>query len=344
MDDARKLTRRGLLGAQAAAGAGYVAAGLLAGPLAADSAAAGAVALDPRFYPLSGFVPELDLRGKLAVVTGASTGIGRATAEALAARGVRVIGTSRDAASVSDRPRFALWDLDVSEAASIDAFGRKLRRRLGLRGRVDILVNNAGRGVIGDVLPSAGGEARYFEQLELGLATDFTGQLMVTRNVLPLLPARGYARVCFTVSISAYSVATGALAYLHGYVAAKRALLASANAWRSTLEQAGSNIRVTTINPYQVNTRWPYNFIYSERVRAGSALAGYLRALRQVYANGLPATLVGDAYTQLLSSAAPPANVAVGSAAEPAATMGNNALFHATALAENEAAALRFAG
>lgn len=338
-----RLTRRGLLGKQAAVGAGYLAANsLLGGSLADSAAAAGSVTLDPRFYPLSGFSPEIDLRGKVAVITGASTGIGRAAGEALAARGVRVIGTSRDVAGVSDPPDFALWNLDISEPGSINSFVKKVRRKVGAKGHVDILINNAGRGIVGNVLPPDGGEDQYFERLQLGIKTDYTGQLMMTTKMLPLLPARGYARVCFTVSISAYSVSTSVLALLHAYVAAKRALLASANAWRSTLEQAQSNIGVTTVNPYQVNTRWPYNFIFTEKAPKGSALAEYVRVLRQVYAGGLPASMVGEAYWQLLSTNRPPANVAAGSAAEPYATMGNNRLFDGTILAENDQAAIGF--
>ena len=337
------LTRRDLLRRQAAVGAGVLAADALLGAALADRAAASAnLTLYPQFYPVSSFTPGVDLHGKLAVITGASTGIGRAAGEALAARGVRVIGTSRDVASVSHPPNFTLLNLDITQPRSIDAFVRRIRRRVGPAGHVDILINNAGRGIVGNVLPPPGGADRYFRQLQLGMQTDYTGHLMMTERMLPLLPARGYARVCFTVSIAAYSVSTNALSFLHGYTAMKRALLASANAWRSTLGQARSNIGVTTINPYDVNTRFPYNLILTEQAGRGSVIAQYVDALRHAFAGSLPASLVGKAYWQLLSSNQPPANVAAGSSAQPYATMGGNQLFDSTILGENDQAAARF--
>ena len=337
------LTRRGLLKRQAAFGAGYLAAdALLGGSLADRAAASASVTLHPQFYPLSSFTPEVDLRGKLAVITGASTGIGRAAGEALAARGVRVLGTSRDVASVSHPPKFTLLNLDITQPRSINSFVSRVRRHVGAAGHVDVLINNAGRGIVGNVLPPNGGEDRYFQQLQLGMKTDYLGHLMMTERMLPLMPARGYARVCFTVSITAYSVSTNVLSFLHGYTAMKRALLASANAWRSTLGQAHSNIGVTTVNPYDVNTRFPDNLILTEKARRGSAIAQYVDALRQAFAGSLPASLVGKAYWQLLSSNQPPANVAAGSSAEPYATMGGNQLFDTTILAENAQAAAQF--
>jgi NAD(P)-dependent dehydrogenase (short-subunit alcohol dehydrogenase family) len=339
------LTRRGLLEKQAAVGAGYLAAkALLGGSLADRAAASNHVTLHPQFYPLSSFTPDIDLRGKVAVITGASTGIGRAAGKALAARGVRVIGSSRDVASVSDKPNFTLLNLDITETRSINTFVNKVRRQVGAAGRVDILINNAGRGIVGNVLPPAGGEGRYFEQLQLGFKTDYTGHLMMTRKMLPLLPARGYARVCFTVSIAAYSLSTNALTFLHGYTAMKRALLVSANAWRSSLTQAHSHIGVTTVNPYVVNTRFPYNFILTEKAPRGSVVAQQVDVLRKAFGAGLPASLVGNAYWQLLSTNHPPVNVAAGSSAEPYATMGANRLTESTILAENAQAAIEFGG
>lgn len=342
-DDPDALTRRALLARQAAAGAGMLAAGsLLGGALPGEAAAAPTTTLHPQWYPVAGLAPEVDLRGRTAVITGASTGIGRATGEALAARGVHVIGTSRDASGVRRRPPFPLLDLDIASPASVDAFARRVRRRVGPRGHVDILINNAGRGIAGGVLPPRGHEERYFDRLALGMRTDYSGPLMVTAKLLPLLPPSGYARVCFTVSVAAYTVATNALAMLHGYTAMKRALLASANAWRSTLEQQGSHIAVSTVNPFAVNTRFPDNLILTEKPVTGSPTAQYVALLRRSFAGGLPAAMVGEAYVQLLAMRRPPANIAVGAATEPSATMGGNRLTEAAILAENEQAAIRF--
>jgi NAD(P)-dependent dehydrogenase (short-subunit alcohol dehydrogenase family) len=338
----RGLTRRQLFLQQAALGAGYIGASALAGGSLAETAVASTgVAVDPQFYPLPSFAPEIDLRDKVAVITGASTGIGRAAGEALAARGVRVIGTSRDVASVGSRPQFTLLDLNLAKTKSIDAFLRKLKRRLGASGRVNILINNAGRGIIGPVVPPKGSKSRYFARLDKGIRTDYTGHITLTQKMLPLLPRSGYARVYFTVSADAYLVATGATAYLHFYTAMKRALLAFANAWWSLPEVTHANIGVATVNPYVVNTRFVDNLIRTVKPSEGSPLASYVETMRAVWAGGLPAAMAGEAYWQLLSTRKPPVNVAVGSADEPYATMGANALFASEMLAENDAAAIR---
>ncbi len=336
------LTRRGLLKGQLAAGAGYLAAAGLPSGLEATAAAAPTVTLHPNFYPLADFTPAIDLAGKVAVITGASSGIGRATGEALAAHGVHVIGSSRDAASVHRPPKFPLLDLDIADAKSAAAFVKKLRRRVGQKGRVDIVINNAGRGIVGNPVPPASGASRYFEQLDLGIRTDYSGHVMMTERLRPFLPARGYARVYFTVSIDAYSVSTNAMALFHGYTSMKRALLAFANAWWSQLRQAHSHIGVATVNPYLVDTRFPDNVLLLERPRPGSALAAYVQALKRSFAGSLPPSLVGQAYLQLLSSAQPPVNVAAGSAAEPYASRGTNSLFALELQVENAQAAIRF--
>jgi NADPH:quinone reductase-like Zn-dependent oxidoreductase len=110
--------------------------------------------LTPRYYPLEDFEPEINLHGKLAVITGASRGIGRAAAEALTAHGADVIGTSRDVAHVPNLPAYPLLllDLDITEPESVRSFVAALTRRLHGR-KVDILINNAGRHVIGNIIP-----------------------------------------------------------------------------------------------------------------------------------------------------------------------------------------------
>src|SRR4030095_2887321 len=80
------------------------------------------VTIAPRYFSLNPFRPDIDLTGKLAVVTGASRGNGRAIGEALTALGVDVIGTSRDPASVPNPPAYPLLALDISDPGSVYAF------------------------------------------------------------------------------------------------------------------------------------------------------------------------------------------------------------------------------
>ena len=83
---------------------------------------------------------EDSMRSKIALVTGASSGIGKATAERLAIAGYKVYGTSRRGALASAQS-FEMLSLDVTSDESVEAAVTELMRR---EGRIDLLVNNAG--------------------------------------------------------------------------------------------------------------------------------------------------------------------------------------------------------
>ncbi len=91
---------------------------------------------------------------QVALVTGASSGIGKATAERLASAGYKVYGTSRRGSGASGQP-FDMLSLDVTHDASVEAAVKDL---LGREGRIDLLVNNAGFGVA----PAAAEESSIF--------------------------------------------------------------------------------------------------------------------------------------------------------------------------------------
>ena len=82
------------------------------------------------------------------LITGASSGIGRATAEVLASRGYRVFGTARDPANVTPITGVELLPLDVRDDASVAACVESVLRQAG---RIDVLINNAGYAVVGAV-------------------------------------------------------------------------------------------------------------------------------------------------------------------------------------------------
>ncbi|PYI96810.1 MAG: hypothetical protein DME98_10800 [Verrucomicrobia bacterium] len=130
--------------------------------------------LAPRYYPLNHFNPEIGLTGKLAVITGASRGNGRAIGEALTALGVDVIGTSRDPSSVPNPPAYPLLSLDITDPGSVFAFVAALQAHplFQQHGRVDILVNNAGRFVLGQIVPLPPTDfSFYLAQRDLGIRT-----------------------------------------------------------------------------------------------------------------------------------------------------------------------------
>src|SRR5438132_11531436 len=103
--------------------------------------------------PLKGI--PMKLNKSIALVTGASSGIGKATAERLAMAGYKVYGTSRRGAQAGQRS-FEMLPLDVTSDASVETAVREVLR---LDGRIDLLVNNAGFSVA-----PAGAEESSIEQ------------------------------------------------------------------------------------------------------------------------------------------------------------------------------------
>lgn len=288
----------------------------------------------PKFYPKPSYVPELTLAGKVAVITGASRGIGLAVGVALQALGVQVIGTSRTPAAYAGHP-FPLLSLNLADPASIQGFIAAVLGRpevLGAGG-IDILVNNAGRSVVGGVVPVD--PNLYFAGIQTGLATLYGGHVAVTSALLQALAARsasGYARILFTTSVQAY-IDGGAdlgLTFGHTYTASKRALLSYANALRRVLDAAGTGIKVSTLNPLWVNTDIASGTrpVFLQPVDSNGNSPGdpnfqlVLDAFRALVAGGMPASYAAEAYVQLLTAPDPEANVVVGSAVEPYASQG----------------------
>ncbi|MFI9503540.1 SDR family oxidoreductase [Nocardia sp. NPDC052566] len=175
---------------------------------------------------------------RIAVVTGASSGIGRATAEALVARGYQVIGTSRDPEKIEEGNRIAGVDyraLDLTDHDSVERFAAGLDT-------VDVLVNNAGESQAGPLaeLPTAAVE-RLFQ-------LNVLGPIALTRAVLPGMRERGYGRVVMVGSM----LASFPMPYRSSYVATKAALRGFATAAR--FEESPFGVWFTTVEPGQIDT------------------------------------------------------------------------------------------
>jgi NAD(P)-dependent dehydrogenase (short-subunit alcohol dehydrogenase family) len=121
----------------------------------------------------------------IAFVTGASSGIGLATARALRREGYRVFGTSRKpTADAADGVTMLICD--VTDDASVRSAVDEVLRRAG---RIDLLVNNAGIGVTGAA------EESSIEQVHLLFETNFHGVVRVTNAVLPIMRTQGGGRI-----------------------------------------------------------------------------------------------------------------------------------------------------
>ena len=268
-----------------------------------------------------------------------------------------MIGTSRDPAGVPNPPAYPLLALDVADSTSVLAFAEALvvHPLFKKHGHVDILGNNAGRFVIGEIVPFPPTDfSFYLAQRDLGLRTVYFGHVMVTNVILPLMPQQGYARIIFTASIASYTTgaALPALAesFVDTYNSGKFALRVYANNLDTALRTAGSNIRVSTVNPYAMNTelaKYPHPVYTQPVISPGASTTDpvfnqFTAALIQLLANGLPPSMVGETYAQLLQMNDPVRNVVVGSPREPLATQGGNALVEQELVAENQISAVPF--
>ena len=134
------------------------------------------------------------------------------------------------------------------------------------------------------------------------------------------------------------------------HTSSKAALLGYANNLDTVLRAGGSSLRVSTVNPYIVKTELIThpNPIYTQPVNNSGlsdtdpAFNSAISFLRQLVANGLPPSMAGETFAQLLMMADPEQNVVVASPHEPFATQGGNALVERAILAENQISAVPF--
>ncbi|MEU5213963.1 SDR family oxidoreductase [Streptomyces sp. NPDC020742] len=177
---------------------------------------------------------------RTAVVTGASSGIGAATARALAADGYRVILTARRKdrieALAAELPGARAQELDVTDRAAVDAFAAGLDR-------CDLLVNNAG-GALGAEPVATGDPADWRTMYEVNVL----GVLHMTQSLLPALTASGDGTVVVLSSTAGHATYEGG----GGYVAAKHGAHVLAETLR--LELCGEPVRVIEVAPGMVKT------------------------------------------------------------------------------------------
>jgi 3-hydroxy acid dehydrogenase / malonic semialdehyde reductase len=200
-------------------------------------------------------VAEYDISGKTAIVTGASSGIGRATAEALAERGVRVAGGAR---RVDRLETDVALELDVRDPASAERFVDDAVERLG---GIDILFNNAGLAL---------GRYPFDESNEEDESavfnTNINGLVRMTRLCLPHIRDGGHI-------VNMGSVA-GRQAYENGatYIASKFAVRGFHYALREDL--LGRPIRLTTVDGGLVETEFSVVRFKGDAEKAASVYQG----------------------------------------------------------------------
>ena len=196
---------------------------------------------------------------KCAVVTGASSGIGSATARRLRAEGYDVVAGARRLDRLEDLAREAgcvVHELDVTNLDSIRGFADKIEV-------ASILVNNAG-GALGLEPIREANDGNWSRMWE----TNVFGLMRVTRALLPMLEASGDGHIVNIGSIAGLEVYPGG----GGYTAAKHAVAAITQTLR--LELGGLPIRVTEIDPGMVETEFSVVRFSGDEARAAKVYEG----------------------------------------------------------------------
>lgn len=205
-------------------------------------------------------MPDSD---RIAVVTGASSGIGEATARALAAAGFTVVVGARREEPVNDLARQLGgrgFHLDVRDLASIEAFARAIENEFH---QIEVLINNAG--LAAGLAPLAeGSDADWVQMME----TNVLGVLRTTKALLPLLRRAPRGHIVNLGSVAGFEVYPGGV----GYTASKHAVRAITKTLR--LELMGEPIRVTEVMPGLVETEFSLVRFKGDRQRAADVYRG----------------------------------------------------------------------
>jgi NAD(P)-dependent dehydrogenase (short-subunit alcohol dehydrogenase family) len=215
------------------------------------------------------------LERRIALVTGASSGIGQAAAERLARGGYTVYGTSRRPARAA-QGSFEMLTLDVTSDASVEAVVSEVMR---LEGRIDLLVNNAGFSTA-----PAGAEESSIEQARSIFDTNFFGIVRMTRAVVPHMRRQGSGRIINIGSVLGFLPAP----YMALYAATKHAIEGYSESLDHELRTRG--IRVSVIEPAYTKTQFDTHLMEADskldeyrevRAAVGKRLQEFLAAAGQ---------------------------------------------------------------
>lgn len=194
--------------------------------------------------------PQRRLAGRIALITGASRGIGAAIARRYAAEGAHVLLAARTIAGLeevddairaasAEQSQATLIPIDLTKSEEIEKLAAAVAQRFG---RLDVLVGNAA--ILGEMTPVSQIDPKTWDEV---IATNLTANWHLIRTLEPLLLASDFGRAVFVTS-----GVSGGRAYWGGYAVTKTALEALVRTWAQEVEQ--TKLRINIVNPGAVRT------------------------------------------------------------------------------------------
>ena len=184
----------------------------------------------------------MNLTDKITLVTGGSSGIGRAVAESLIGAGAKVAITGRDQAKLEDAATAIGGHAIQADVSKEEDVVRTYKEVLDTFGDLDILVNNAG---VGMFKPLVDMDLASFERV---LTTNVTGAMLMGREAAKIFVKRNGGNIVNVASTASLRGAAGGTAYM----TSKFALRGMTECWRAELRK--HNVRVMQVNPSEVIT------------------------------------------------------------------------------------------
>lgn len=233
---------------------------------------------------------------KVALVTGASSGFGQATAALLTAQGFLVFGTSR-APLHNEASSFELLPLDVCSETSVQACVQSI---LGRTGRIDLLVNNAGLAQAGAL------EETSLEDARAQFETNVFGVLRMLKAVLPVMRKQGLGQIITVSSL----LGVVAMPYLGLYASSKFALEGMIEGLYHELRPF--HIKVSLVEPTFFRTKFDAQLPATPLAAYESARQSMMQFVREAVERGPDPEQVARRIVQLATSVDPPLRSSVG--------------------------------
>lgn len=232
-------------------------------------------------------------QSQVILITGASSGFGKITAQTLAAQGHIVYGTSRK--QTENKGNVTMLVADVTDNSSIHCVVEHIMKE---RGRIDVLINNAGMGIGGAL------ELATDKEIALQMDTNFLGMVRVCRSVLPIMRRQRKGKIINISSIAGLI----AVPYQGFYSASKFAIEGYSEAL--SLEVHPFGIKVCVVEPGDFNTGFTANRNISAATLNSSDYGQYftdtLKIIEEAETNGCVPSKFATAVLKLVEKENPP--------------------------------------